>query len=467
MGGKIAMCSHAFLNQFLHYLDLASHVFKDSRSREHVREMGVAGIAASMPKTITSLVEFNGIYGNPKLNHDNWSASYRLLSTGKWKLQELSWTLLDMALAFTCKDACLFFAVDDTLMRKTGRRIPGCSYARDPLSPPFQTNLIWGQRVICVSILIRSSCTSSYRSIPIFFLHIPTVKISSHASQEERETLIELQKKSRMSVAGRDLVNEIRRHLDAIGQGGRKMVICGDGSFANRAFMENPPHDTAMVCRCRSDLALFRPLSKEERKGKRLYGERLRTPAELGGDRSEPSTRLECGIMHQHAIIEYKSMNNVRWKTVLKKQPCSVLAIRGQFYSKYGRRNRTEPAYLVMTGDIAVDTAGDDLCIKLDLLCECYLLRWEIEVGFRDQKNWLGIGKAQVRNQTSVKRTPAFMSACYSMLLMASMKVFDDKRTADFKKLPKWRNVAPLRPSIRDMVELLKREICKVGSTAA
>ena len=88
-------------------------------------------------------------------------------------------------------------------------------------------------------------------------------------------------------------------------------------------------------------------------------------------------------------------------------------------------------------------------------------------MGFRDQKNWLGIGKAQVRNRASVRKTPAFMSACYSMLLMSSMRAFDDKRTAAFDMLPKWRTVAPQRPSIRDLTRLLRKEVIELGRVPA
>ena len=63
------------LDQFLSLLDGVKGIFKDSRTRGHVREMGVASIVADSPKTITSLVEFNGRHGSPELNHDNWSAS--------------------------------------------------------------------------------------------------------------------------------------------------------------------------------------------------------------------------------------------------------------------------------------------------------------------------------------------------------------------------------------------------------
>ena len=115
------------LGQFLCLLNTAGAVFKDVRTRMHVCEMGVASIVAACPKTITSLVEFNARHGNAKLNHRNWSASYRMLSRGKWKLEELSWALLDSALKFIGDGAPVMLAVDDTLLRKTGRCNKDCA----------------------------------------------------------------------------------------------------------------------------------------------------------------------------------------------------------------------------------------------------------------------------------------------------------------------------------------------------
>ena len=459
----------AFAQQFLAFLNVAKGAFHDARTRGRVREMGVASIVAACPKTITSLLEFNGKHGDPSLNHGDWSSSYRMLSTGKWEMRDVSWRLLDMALQFLGGDEPVMLAVDDTILRKRGLRVNGCAYCRDPLSPPFQTNLVWGQRMLCVSMLVRSSGTSAYRSVPLFFELTPSVKIPSKATEEERRLLTELRKKSKMSVAGRKLVDGIRRRLDDIGMGSRKMIVSADGSFANRSFLYAPPHDTVFVCRCRNDLKLFAPLREAEKRGKRLYGRRLDTPAAFNADGGEPASRLECGCQHQHARISYKSMEDVRWPTALKNQPCSVFAIKGQYYRKYGKRQHKEPAFLVVTGDAGIASAEGrrtgGVCI--DKILEAYLLRWEIEVGFRDQKNWLGIGKAQVRNSMSVRRTPAFMSACYSMLLMSSMKVYDDKRTDDFKPLPKWRSIAPLRPSIRDLVELLRAQVLAIGRVTA
>ena len=457
------------LSQFIWFLNIVKAVFKDARTRMRVCEMGVASIAAACPKTITSIVEFNAKHGNAKLNHSNWSASYKVLSQGKWKPEELSWALLGSALGFIGADEPVMLAIDDTILRKTGHCNKDCAYARDPLSPPFQANLVWGQRILCVSVLIRASATSAYRAVPIFFLSTPSVKIPADASPEERRALVEEQKKHRMSVVARELVDAVRRHLDENNLAGKELVVCADASFANRSFLHDMPRCTAMVCRCRNDLRLFRPLTKAEKTGKRLYGGQLPTPAAMHRDGDVPEHGLECGVMHQHASITYKSMEDVRWPTALRNQSCSIYSIRGQYYRKYGKRQHTHPAFLVMTGDVAVRGVDGVLLGKVDprVLLEAYLLRWEIEVSFRDQKNWLGVGKAQVWNTVSVKRTPAFMSACYAMLLMASMRAFEDKRTEVFDPLPKWRTVAPLRPSIRDLAAQLRKEIEELGRVPA
>ena len=87
-----------------------------------------------------------------------------------------------------------------------------------------------------------------------------------------------------------------------------------------------------------------------------------------------------------------------------------------------------------------------------------YLARWEVEVNFRDEKTLLGVGQAQVRHAQSVARAPAFLVAAYSMLLWSNIRVFGDRRTEDFERLPAWRNTQPARPSTRDLIRLLQQQ---------
>ena len=44
------------------------------------------------------------------------------------------------------------------------------------------------------------------------------------------------------------------------------------------------------------------------------------------------------------------------------------------------------------------------------------------------------------------------------MLLWSNIRVFGDRRTQDFERLPAWRNTEPARPSTRDLIRLLQRQ---------
>ena len=65
-----------------------------------------------------------------------------------------------------------------------------------------------------------------------------------------------------------------------------------------------------------------------------------------------------------------------------------------------------------------------------------YLARWEVEVHFRDEKILLGVVQAQVRNAQAMARAPAFLVAAYAMLLWSNFRVFGDRRTDAFERLP-------------------------------
>ena len=68
-------------------------------------------------------------------------------------LRRCSPRCLKQALSY-CPGRLIGVAVDDTRMRKTGRAIPQAAYHRDPMSPPFHTNLILGLRFLQGSLLL-------------------------------------------------------------------------------------------------------------------------------------------------------------------------------------------------------------------------------------------------------------------------------------------------------------------------
>ncbi len=178
----------------------------------------------------------------------------------------------------------VFAHLDDTLFRKKEKKVFGGRWLRDPLGPAFQTNLIWGQRFIQLSL----SCFTKMgavqaRAIPIVY-HCPTERKPSKGSeQKDWEQFKETQKKSKLSVMGAERIRLLRENLDQDGFSDKELVISGDGSDTNEAVLKKLPPNATLIGRIRKDASVHllpepRPVGKGRKK---VYGEALPTPEQI------------------------------------------------------------------------------------------------------------------------------------------------------------------------------------------
>jgi hypothetical protein len=113
------------------------------------------------------------------------------------------------------------------------------------------------------------------------------------------------------------------------------------------------------------------------------------------------------------------------------------------------RKYYHDPAYLLVTDDAPITTS---------LALQCYFDRWQIEVNHRDEKQHIGLVDAQVWNDKSVDRLPAFMVAAYAFLLLAALEAFGPTRTQDYMQPPMWQKRPRRRPSCLDLLTKLREE---------
>ena len=105
--------------------------------------------------------------------HEDWSADYRLYSRDRVDEAALFGRARDALLDELPAGEPLVAAIDDTIVRKTGRKIHGSGWKRDPLGPAFQTNLVHAQRYLQVSAAWPLD-DGSARMVPVCFQHAPT-----------------------------------------------------------------------------------------------------------------------------------------------------------------------------------------------------------------------------------------------------------------------------------------------------
>jgi len=434
------------LDEVLRQLDLAALCLPDPRPRPKFVDLGLGWLCGQSPKTLTSALEW--------LNQDqqDWSADYRLFSQTHWQTQDLFAPVFTQALAHPALTSAprIYTGTDDTLLRKTGKKIPGTTYARDPLSPPFQVNLVLGQRFVQTSLLVQPAGPNHpWRALPVAFSHAPTPKIPKRGSAEQKTAVKEFRKKHRLSLIALEQVRVCRRQLDQQPGGADKWLIDAvDGSYANRTFLRGLPERTNAVARVRKDAKFRAYLPPPQRQGARKYGPDLPTPLQSLADPALPWQACSVFVAGQFRTLQYKELPRLCWPKATGDRPLRLILIQAAGYRlrKGSKLLYREPAFLITT----------DLTTPAPELIAAYLARWEVEVNFRDEKTVLGVGQAQVRSPNAVERAPAFLVACYALLLWSGIRVFGDRRTQAFAQLPRWRNTEPARPSTRDLVRLLQ-----------
>lgn len=350
---------------------------------------------------------------------NDWSAAYRM-----FKGQRMDTSLLfgvirkEVVLQNKQESDHIYAHMDDTLLRKRGKKIFGTGWLRDPLGPRFCNNFIWGQRFIQVSLsLLEKETVGPSRAIPIDFKHCPPIpKPGKNATEADIAVYRERRKKEKMSEVGIQRIIALRKNLDEDGLRSKKLVLSVDGSYTNATVLKQLPDNVNLIGRIRKDSKIYSaPTSLPSGKGrKRCYGAELPTPEQIRQSDDYPYQSVQAWAAGKMRTFDVKVINDVRWRKSGNRN-LRLLIIRPVSYrlSKKSKLLYRDPAYLVST-DPDMDVAQQ---------VQAYIRRWEIEVGFRDQKNLMGCGQAQIREKSAVEKVPAFVSACYAMMLLAAHQV--------------------------------------------
>lgn len=423
-------------------------VFPQKRSFDRAIKLVFCSLCTFGRRTISRAICFSGF------DDVDWTADYRLFSRVKWKVEDLFSPILKRAVVASNSDL-IAIGFDDTVIKKKGRKIPGTRWLRDSLSPAFNVNIIWGMRFLQASVLVplydRDQKTPP-RAIPIQFKPVPPVKRPKKNAPKEDWEAYEIEKKTRnLSFYFIEALTSAREEMNKLGFKNKKLLAVVDGSFCNKNCMNFDLPNVEIIARARKNAGLCFKLKKKD--GKRFYQKKTFTPEEVRKNEKIQWVKASAYHSGNWREIKYKEIKEVYWKTGTKKKPVRLIVIAPTPYrlTKKGKLYYRDPAYLLTT----------DLKTEALVLIQKYFDRWQIEVNFREEKNDLGLGQAQVWSHESANKQPAFLVASYAALLLASIELYEDKRVECFIKLPKWRRKASLRPSCLDLLNQLREEIIK------
>ena len=428
-------------------------VFAQGRTYRRAAILGISQLACLGTHTVTGLISTAG------RQHEDWTADYRFFSQDRWDPQRPFDSVVEGVLGFVAPGAPFVAAMDDTLLRKTGTKIPDVAYRRDPLSPAFHTNLVRGQRFLQVSGIRPSSPQGPApgRASPIRFQPAPPLpKSSARDSEQERVERRKLAKYYNLSTLGRDAIAATRDQLDRQPNGRSRILVMGvDGSYTNKTVLRSAPPRTILIGRIRKDARLFHPPQGFRQGGpgaKASYGQPLPTPEHVRQDEATPWQTVRAfaaGKMHEFRV---KTIAPVLWPIAGRGMPLRLVVIAPLSYRlrKGSALLYRRPAYLICT----------DPNLPLADVVQDYLWRWGIEVDHRDEKQLIGVGQAQVRAPDSARREPIFAVACYAKLLLAAAQLYGPSATQANLPLPKWRRNRPdCRVTTGDLIRQIRQDL--------
>lgn len=418
------------------HFEALAPAFRTRREFLRARSHWLAGLVNLGRHTITGTLTTAG-----QQSYD-WSADYRSLQ--RLPVDQVYTYLQQQTLART--EGPWIVAIDDSCTRKTGRRIPGCGWRRDPLSPPFHVNFTWGQRVLQFAAALPAG-DGSARLVPVDWTEAPLPrKPGRKATAAEQETYREARHQANLNqVAARRMA-----HLRTVTE--RPIHFVVDGRFTNRTLLRQLPAATVLIGRIRKDTKLYAPCAAKKTNGRpRRYGAVLPTPEQLRTDDS-PWREVPARATDGEHRFKVKSVGPVmaRIRGVTAPVHIVVIAPLGYRLRKASRLLYRKPAYLLCT----------DANMAVQPIVQEYLWRWDIEVNFRDEKCLLGVSEAQLRQPAAVQKQPASAVAAYSLLLLAALDAYGHDGQPPSVPLPKWRRrLPPTRPTTTRLLSQLRVEL--------
>jgi hypothetical protein len=407
---------------------------------------------------LSSLVSFGrhtitGLLRTQNRHQQDWTADYRFYAQDRFDDEAIFNQVRKILETHLNPSQPLVTAMDDSLLRKTGRKVHGVRYVRDPLSPPFSVNFVRGLRVLQISAALPDG-NGAARMVPVDFQHaVLPPKPSRKASPEELKAYQDQRAKRNINRVGLERLQHLRQQMDQSGSTGRQLIATVDGRFTNGTVFKTVPERTTLIGRLRKDAVLhFLPQAQPEKGRKRKYGPLAPTPEQLLKDEATPWQGVRahaCGHTHQFNI---KRLEAVVMRMNGAAMSVQVLVIKplGYRLTIGGKLLYRQPAFLVCT----------DPALSVEQFLQDFLWRWDIEVNFRDEKTILKIGQGQVRREHSTQTAPALGVAAYSLLLLASTQTYGKNGIPDRQFQPKWyRRPTNRRATTNELINHLRIQL--------
>jgi hypothetical protein len=359
--------------------------------------------------------------------------AHRFFASARWSADELGVRLAGWIVERLCDPgANVRVAVDDTLLRRLGRKVHACFWHHDATANSDRSAVAWGNNWVVVGICVKLPFLERTVCLPVLFrLWQP------RREQFAKQNKLDPQRPGK-PVLAREMTCLLAARLD-----GRQLDVVGDAAYATEVWRGLPDRVT-VTSRLRSNAALY--ARTPERTGKRgrprKWGARLGKLAQIATD---PATEWVQTTVRRYGKTETLKLAvlDCLWEPLGADTLVRVILV----------QDTTKPCGY----QVALITT--DLKASAGEIVERYSDRWPIEVAFEHGKELFGVGQARNRTKNAVERTVPFQFLAMSLTVCwyAASGHHPDV-VAEHRQRAPW-YLTKTAPSFADMLAKLRRVI--------
>ena len=344
-------------------------------------------------------------------------AYHRFVRCGSWRLPVFWRLLAELVIPYFYRAGEIPLTTDDTVAKKTGRRISGAGIFRDAVrSTRNKTVYAWGLNIVLLTLSVHAPWGGEPIGLPINARLFRKKSAKTHL----------------------DLVEEMIRELTTWFPD-RSFHLCGDGAYASLAGRNLPR--THVTSRLRRDAALYEmpaPRRKDQRGRPRKKGLRLPSLAQLAAALTPQEwtpTAVEVRGTVQQMLLYTRE---VLWYDVRPDRLVLLVIVRDPTGVQHDD--------FFFTTDL--DTTGAQIVSR-------YADRWSIEDTFRNTKQYLGLEDPQTRKRDGPERAVALALWVYAATWLWYIRVHGTEPT--WIALPWY--AQKRTPSFLDALAALRRDL--------
>jgi hypothetical protein len=358
------------------------------------------------------------------------SRAHWFFSHARWSVEQVGLVLVDLIVTgLLPAGAPVLVAVDDTLMRRSGRRVAGAAWQHDGARKgPRGSQVSWGTCFVVAGIVVVMPFCDRPVCLPVL--------ARLWRPKDTSKAVLACQMLS--AIAARLPERTVHVVADAHYAG-------ADGAPTRRSLDgRGLPEGISLTSRLRRNAVLHAIATPIQGRGgrPRRIGARLGAPADLARTAAwRPDNVHRYGRCDQVFIAEIVCL----WYGTYRSRAVRVVLVR-------------EPRSTAKAGyDLALITT--DLHSPTAEIVSRYAARWSIEVAFEDARQVTGVGEARSRTATAVERTVPFGLITQSIVVVwythhgHTPQIAEERRA----RAPWYRTKT--QPAYHDMIIKLRRTL--------